>query len=327
MIATVLTADLGSLVPAWTALWSRTPTASPFQHPGWLLAWWRQFGSERPVIAVLHRGDELVGVLPCYVLSEAGGAKLLPIGVSLSDHHDALIAPDAPDDTASLLLAAVLAATPDVATCDLVDLAPEAALRRATPPPAWRIDERPGEPCPVLVLPPGAGFADVVPAPQRRKLRMNRHRADRLGGATLRFADAHSLASDLDALIALQRARRRALGETGVDPEAAAFLHRAAPALLAAGRLHLATLEIAGARAAACLAFPSPRHRLLFYMSGFDARFEACSPGTLLLGAMIEEALRDEMGEVHFLRGGEAYKYAWGGVDRRNIARRFERLA
>ncbi len=45
------------------------------------------------------------------------------------------------------------------------------------------------------------------------------------------------------------------------------------------------------------------------------------SPGTILLGAMIEEAAAEGVAELHFLRGAEAYKYAWGATDRHNATR------
>jgi CelD/BcsL family acetyltransferase involved in cellulose biosynthesis len=41
---------LGSLAPLedlraeWEALWASIPDATPFQHPAWLLPWWRHIG-------------------------------------------------------------------------------------------------------------------------------------------------------------------------------------------------------------------------------------------------------------------------------------------
>jgi CelD/BcsL family acetyltransferase involved in cellulose biosynthesis len=61
--------------------------------------------------------------------------------------------------------------------------------------------------------------------------------------------------------------------------------------------------------AAACLLLQD-RHRLYFWMSGFDAAFAQESPGTLLLGDLLEGETRD----AHFLRGTESYKLAWGAV-------------
>ena len=36
-------ARLTALQPDWWTLWDRSPAATPFQSPAWLLAWWRNF--------------------------------------------------------------------------------------------------------------------------------------------------------------------------------------------------------------------------------------------------------------------------------------------
>jgi CelD/BcsL family acetyltransferase involved in cellulose biosynthesis len=61
---------------------------------------------------------------------------------------------------------------------------------------------------------------------------------------------------------------------------------------------------------------------VLLYLSGFDAARARESPGAVLLGDMVEWALAAGMRELHFLRGDEEYKYAWGAEDRFNAARR-----
>ena len=86
-------AALADLEPAWASLWRAVPGASPFQHPDWLLAWWRRFGNGQPVVATLHRDGAFAGVLACYRFADAAGSRLLPIGVSLSGEHDVLLAP------------------------------------------------------------------------------------------------------------------------------------------------------------------------------------------------------------------------------------------
>src|SRR4051794_35890653 len=35
--------ELAALEPAWWALWRRSPAATPFESPAWLMAWWRHF--------------------------------------------------------------------------------------------------------------------------------------------------------------------------------------------------------------------------------------------------------------------------------------------
>ena len=108
-------------------------------------------------------------------------------------------------------------------------------------------------------------------------------------------------------------------GEPGVliDPVVLRFHRLAAPGLLAAGMMRLCVLEVGAVPAAAIMALLGPG-RIYFYLSGYDRAQAFVSPGTLLLGAMLEQAESEGRDEAHFLRGREGYKYAWGAVDRLN---------
>jgi CelD/BcsL family acetyltransferase involved in cellulose biosynthesis len=57
------------------------------------------------------------------------------------------------------------------------------------------------------------------------------------------------------------------------------------------------------------------------YLSGFDPDCAELCPGAQIIAYAIEEAVREGIREFHSLRGGEAYKYSWGAVDRPNITR------
>ncbi len=299
------TAALQALAPEWAALWARTPGATPFQHPAWLLPWWAAFGTERPLVALLREDGRLSGVLPAYVLEEPGGAVLLPIGAGTTDMIDVLGA------GAAALLAAVLAAAgaAGVGRCAFLEVPPGSALRTAAVPPGWSGTWSEASACPVLHL------VDI-PAGQRRKLRMSRNRAERAGGWTVEAAGP----AGLPALVALHAARWRAAGEAGVlaDPAVRRCLEAALPLLDQAGLLRLAVLTVGGVAAAAVLALLAPG-RIFFYLQGYDAGQAFVSPGTLLVGAMLEQAAAEGRTEAHFLRGREAYKYAWGAVDRMNV--------
>ncbi len=298
---------LSALAPEWEALWAATPGATPFQSPRWLLPWWRQFGTGKPRIAIERRGGELAGILPLYVLDEPAGQKLLPIGAATTDYLDAL------GDPRPLLPAVLERVRADrVDFCDLIEIPPESKLRGIVPPPGWTVSWWDGSACPVLSFP-------AIPSGIRRKLRMNRHRAERAGGWATEIATPETLPAFLAELVRLHQARWTAQGDTGVlaSAEVLAFHREAAPELLSAGLLRLQALRVAGEIAAVILALLSPG-RIYFYLSGFDERHSFVSPGTLLLGAMLEQAEAEGRAEAHFLRGGESYKYAWGGVDRFN---------
>jgi CelD/BcsL family acetyltransferase involved in cellulose biosynthesis len=197
----------------------------------------------------------------------------------------------------------------------LTDLPPGAALRTVPAPDGWRDSQAETDACPVLD--PAA-----IPAGRRRDIRQALHRAERRGGSTIETANADTLGFALDTLASLHAARWQARGRPGVlaDARVAAFHRLVAPALLAEGALRLSVLRIGGRPAAACYVLRAP-HSMFLYLSGFDPSFSFESPGTILLGHLIEQAVAEGR-SVHFLRGAEAYKYAWGGVDRMNTTRR-----
>jgi CelD/BcsL family acetyltransferase involved in cellulose biosynthesis len=326
-------AALAALRPEWEGLWRSAQSvpggvATPFQSPAWLLPWWGAFGTGMPRVATL-RGDDgrLLGLLSLYVLDEGGARKLLPMGVGITDYNDALLDPAAPADAATALLAMALdaAARDGVTCCDLPDLKPGAPLREAEVPPGWREEGWVGEPCPVLALPDSIeALRGPIPSGTLRKLRMARHRAERAGGWTASVAEAEEVLPFWEALVGMHRARWTRLREEGgvlADPRVLAFHRAALPQLFEAGALRLYALRIGGAIAAVYHVLAAGPDRLLFYISGFDEARAFESPGTILLGHIAEAAIAEGRRELHFLRGGEAYKYAWGGQDRLNTGR------
>jgi CelD/BcsL family acetyltransferase involved in cellulose biosynthesis len=54
------------------------------------------------------------------------------------------------------------------------------------------------------------------------------------------------------------------------------------------------------------------RQRAYSYLGGFDPDMSRFSPGTLILGYAIEQAIQDGMTHFDFLRGDEEYKTDWG---------------
>jgi CelD/BcsL family acetyltransferase involved in cellulose biosynthesis len=315
----VLTDDaaLDGLWAEWGALWRRVPGASPFLASEWMKPWWAAFGTEAPVVATLRGDPGLLGVLPLYRLGE----KLVPMGVGISDYFDVLLVPDAPAGGAEMLLGAALRAA-DVARCDLPELPEAARLRAVAPPSGWLGETWDGPPCPILRLSP----EPAVPKGMRRDLRQARNRAERGGEWTVQRADTQHFPALLEGLVQLHGTRWKGRGEPGAlaAPDVLAF-HRAAwPGLLRAGLVRLSAMRLRGQLAAMVYALLGDE-RIFFYLSGFDPALGFESPGTILLGHMIEEAAHEGRREAHFLRGGEAYKYAWGAVDSFNIGRSFIR--
>jgi len=81
------------LCPEWIALWERTPQAGPFQHPDWLLPWWRHIGRGELIVRAICDCGELAAVAPFYVYSneETGARQLTLIGNGITDTCDIVV--------------------------------------------------------------------------------------------------------------------------------------------------------------------------------------------------------------------------------------------
>lgn len=312
------TADLLRLEPAWWDLYRRTPSATPFQSPAWLIPWWCGFRPGRLLTVAVRAGDgRLVGLAPAYIEDGAGGRRLLPLGIGASDHLDILLDPAAAG-AAAALAAGVAAERAAFAVWELEDLAPDAAAWRLPVPAGARETVADQVACPVLPLPPGAGsLADLCPTVKRRKISLARNRSARRGGfESLDATDAAGATALFERLVALHAARWESQGEPGVlAEEAVRDFHRAAvPRLAAAGLVRFHAVRLAGGTAAVLYALRD-RHRVYAYLSGFDPAFRFESPGVSVMAAALDGARRDGARSFHFLRGQEPYKYEWGAVD------------
>jgi len=66
--------------------------------------------------------------------------------------------------------------------------------------------------------------------------------------------------------------------------------------------------------------------RVMVYNSGLDPRFlQAYSPGIVLMGWLIQDAIERRCAVFDFLRGNEDYKYRLGGQDTRVCQLQIER--
>jgi CelD/BcsL family acetyltransferase involved in cellulose biosynthesis len=135
----------------------------------------------------------------------------------------------------------------------------------------------------------------------------------------LRFekATAQNLEACLKTFFRLHQARWMFQGQAGVlaDPAVQQFHRQAAPALMREGLLRLYVLYV-GDRPLAALYGLAARRRFYYYLSGFNPELSTLSPGTLIIGCAIEEAIAERAVEFDFLRGRERYKYLWGAQDR-----------
>jgi CelD/BcsL family acetyltransferase involved in cellulose biosynthesis/glycosyltransferase involved in cell wall biosynthesis len=309
---------------SWEALWSRDPRATAFQHPDWILPWCRRFWREPFAIAV-RCGGALVGLAPLHAHAWQGRRLVQLASGPLADFQDLLAEPDHATTVAALVLEelAARAATGEVVELDGLR---EGSPLLATPsPPALLDDVAAVESCPELALPEDpTRLRDAVPRRQWEGYAYERRRVARAGALAFDLATADTFDARFDDLARLHALRWSARGEPGgviADPAILAFHRDAARALHARGALRLWSLRLDGRAVAATYGW-SEHGAAAVYLTGFDPSAARLSPGKVLLGEAIEAAAREGARAYHFLRGREAYKYAWGARDRPSFRRR-----
>jgi len=317
---------LENLVPEWWDLWHRCKAATPFQSPVWLVPWWRTFTPGTLFAITIRQAKRLVGLAPLFLEETSIVRRILPLGIGISDYLDVLL--DREVDAARAALVRHVTDDPAWEEWELTELAPEAsALQLQSQENLTELSEC-SSACPVLVLPDNiARLRQAVPANQWQNLLTARNRASRRGQWTVVSADRSSVLELLNALARLHCACWQSRGEHGVltDPRVLEFHAQAVVGLNEARMLRLYALLIANQIAAVHYGFLH-RERAYVYLTGFDPAYAFESPGTILMGHAIEEAVQEGAREFHFLRGREPYKYRWGATDRWNRRRVFRRL-
>ncbi|MBV1798402.1 GNAT family N-acetyltransferase [Siccirubricoccus sp. G192] len=318
------TAGLEQLRPDWARLWAIVPSATPFQSPDWLIPWWRHIGEGELLTLAIRESGELVGLLPFYIYTQPGdgGRRLFPLGIGTTDYLDALVAPGREREVMALGFQHLAARRGRFEFGEWPQLRPGSPLLEVPAPAGWSDRTEPAEPCPILHLPQDfEALGDTVSRKTLRDLRTHRKRAELAGATRWESASAQNLEELFEALLRLHAARWATREEAGVlASPAVQAAHRAAlPGLLRSGMLRFHALRLEGAVVAVLYALADPpgraERRLYFYLSGFDPALERLSPGMLLVGHAIEQAIDEGIAIADFLRGQERYKYFWGAQD------------
>jgi CelD/BcsL family acetyltransferase involved in cellulose biosynthesis len=301
--------DLERIRDAWTDLWSRSPRATTFQRPEWLLAWLHLFRPEVLRTVALWRGPRLVGLVPLF----AEDGVLFPVGAGITDYLDGLFENDEPE-----LVAAFWDVASSVRDWESLDFE---QLRQASPllgPPGGGglvqevIEENAS---PVLVAPADGDLREVLSNRHLKNLRYARRQLERAGNVEWIVAEEASLGDLLDALFRTHAARWEMKGQSGVLGEEIQALHReAAAGLLERGVLRLYGLKLDGRIAGALESF-FESDCAYFYLHGFEPGVARYSPGLQLIGRFVDDAMARGIRTIDFLRGREDYKYRWGAAD------------
>ncbi len=315
-------AEFESLSGEWLDLWNRVPEAAPFQAPQWLLPWWKNLGGGPLRVVVFRDSGRLIGLAPLFIHTWPDGRvrRISWIGSGISDHLDILVEPAYSAAAAGMLFRHLQERRTEWEIADFQELGPESPLLKIPGTGDLRARVVNGEVCPVLTLAPTVErFRAGLNKGQKRSLLRAERKLKEAGDVSLKTAGAPEFCSALEDLFRLHKASWTAKDSPGVLADSAVqrFHCEAGGAFLQTGNLRLYSLEVGG-RTIASLYTLVNRERVYGYLGGFDPGLDKFSPGSVLLGRVMEDCIRRGAREFDFLRGAENYKYAWGAADRPN---------
>ncbi|MCF6277447.1 MAG: GNAT family N-acetyltransferase [Anaerolineales bacterium] len=319
--------DFKALSVEWNALLAESAANLPFLRHEYLRAWWQTLGggewqSAELAIVLAHRNAELVGIAPLFKTTHEQTPALLFLGsIEISDFLDFIVrADDLTEFLGGLLDFLASHAALNWSALDLHNLIEDSAslavLRAETESRGWTFSQERLQPAPYVALPGDFDkYLAGIKKKQRHEIRrkMRRAAADERQITWYIVDDETKLDKNIEACCQLM----------AQDPEKQAFLTQlmktqmkaAIHAAFDAGWLQLAFLEVDGEKAAGYLNFDYAG-RIWVYNSGLDMKFRDISPGWVLLGHLLQWANENGRYEFDFMRGDEAYKYKFGGVDR-----------
>ena len=315
--------EFASLERAWEELQADAAVTSVFASFDWQHLWWKTYGRSRPLrLLVATSGAEVLGILPLYVSTERVlryPVRLLRFvgtgGDTWPDDLGPVLAAGREAEVARALADAVVRLG-DWDVLQLHDMQPECAFttamghaaRAASLPCRTGRSER----ISYVALP--ASWDEWLRSLHRdRRYRVRKMRKDLTAAhPEARFfawTDAATLDAGVDRLIHLHHKRWRDAGQAHgfSSPEYVGFHRAVMSACFARDRLRLYGLELGGEIVAMFYLY---RFRRAIYLmqAGFDPAHAKLKPGLVLLGWIVEEAIREGCAVLDFLKGEHRYK-------------------
>ncbi len=328
----------------WNGLLSQGASDTLFLTWEWQRAWWAAFGEGKDLrlLAMRDGRGELVAIVPLFVqetlLDSSASLPVINVenpitmpntrpertvhlvgGSEVSDYLDVLAAADVNRDAWSAALD-LLGQFEDWQIIDLRSLpaasptvSAVAELARAR---GWDVMQAREDVCPVLDLPAtwDGYLAERLDKKKRHELRRKMRKAEREVDVHWYLVEPHNLDVGLQVFFELHRASDPEK-DTFMTDRMESFFGDVAAAARDNGWLRLAILRFEGHAVASYLCFDYGGARLV-YNSGFDvSTYAYLSPGIVLMGHLIEDAIERGLQRLDFLQGDERYKYDLGALD------------
>ena len=288
----------------------------------WLTIWWKHFGSDkRLVLLIAEDAGKILGIAPLmYSVHKMFGlrmGKIEFVGTPHSDYNDFILI-DKEEDCIKLFIN-YLNNIPEKWSCiDLADI-PENSKSLPT---LGKMSKNIKliHKCPYASLPKSCEiFFNNLKRKHRKNLSRNLRRIS--NGFKVDFVDYSEIqpCEGMNMLFDLHQKRWTSRGFTGAfaDQRFRNFHVEIARSFSQKGQLGLFVLKLSDKPAAVLYGFKY-MSKYYAYLTGFNPKYFAYSPGNLLFLHAINNCIKEGLDEFDFLRGAESYKDRWNTISRWN---------
>jgi CelD/BcsL family acetyltransferase involved in cellulose biosynthesis len=293
--------EMRAAAPDWNAL--AAAQRSPFLTVEWLSAWWDAFGDGEPEVLTIANGE-----LRAAAFLARDGMRLTAPANDHSGDWDALAADDDARDAVWRRVADM--GVPELVLPGMHETAAERLASEILRPAGYRVVAEPGPDSPYLELP--ATYDDLLAGKSRNfrsQLGRRRRGLEKEGELVFRTTTG---GEDLEEVFRVEAAGWKSEEGTAIltDARAERLYRGFAKVASERGWLRLHLLELDGRVIAADYSCVFAGGEFLL-KTGFDEEWARLSPGLVLRGEVLRQAIEAELGYYDFLGGPDHYKMRW----------------
>jgi len=284
-----------------------------FSLPGWMSAWWRQFGvGYEPFIKILQDGGQILGVAP---LKRRGETASFIGDASVCDYLDFVVVSGREEAFSQALFTEC--ALRGITRLELETLRPDSVTVRHV----WPVAQ--GRGFNIIIRDTDTSYEAALPVSfeaylaglstqQHREILRKQRRLGMLGEDTFRMLAGEEIGDrDIEMFLSLMADSRRDKADF-LTEEVRSYFKDMTRAMSSYGLLRLGFLDVGVKTVAGVLGFDY-NNTFYLYNSGYDSSYTEFGVGLLSKLAAIRWAVAQQKAAFDFLKGPEAYKERLGG--------------
>jgi len=317
-----------NLEQEWAELLDKSASKTIFLTWDWLFNWWRFYrGNKRLNLILVREGENLLAIAPICVSHKIGYQQIEFLGSEVgSDYLDFILYRGREEEILEIIFSYLYTEDNTWDVIKLAGIPSESNTIKFVKNSSWlqqlKLIVKHCTTCPCITLPQTwETFFNSLSRNMRSNLGRKRRRFERdLKGKFVIVSEQDYLAKAMYDFIRLNHYRMKMKNmESPFSKNSFEKFHKATmPIFFDKGSLKLCFLKIGDEPVAAHHVYRFD-NKFLYYQSGFDPKWAGISPGLLLFGYCIENAISEGMQEFDFLQGNEQYKYKWTSEHRKNL--------